>query len=104
MGEFVPRFTNNAYETAAASWQSKPAETTNIQLGNIAQNIAGFGTNLLGSVTGIPQVAQVGNSLLELSTNYSVKNQYAVAELRANRDQLGVMYPDFRGEKDMFRL
>ena len=99
MGEFVPRFTNNDYETAAASWQSKPAQTTNIQLGNIVQNIAGFGTNLLGSQMGIPQVAQVGNSLLDLSTNYSVKNQYAVAELHANRDLPGVMYPDFRARK-----
>jgi len=99
MSEFIPRFTNNAYETAALSWQSKLAQTTNIQLGNMAQNIAGFGTNLLGSVTGIPQVAQVGNSLLELSNNYSVKNQYAVAELGSNRDLPGVMYPDFRARK-----
>jgi hypothetical protein len=97
--EFIPRFTNNEYETNALAWSSGLAQTTNIQLGNVVQNIAGFGTNLLGSVTGIPQVAQVGNSLLELGNNYSVKNQYAVAELRSNRDQPGVAYPDFRSRK-----
>ena len=99
MSEFIPRFKNNDYETAALAWQPKLAQTTNIQLGNLVQNIAGFGTNLLGSQTGIPQVAQVGNSLLELSNNYSVKQQYAVAELGANRDFPGVLYPDFRARK-----
>lgn len=108
MLDFKPRFTNNDYETAGLAWQSKLAHTTNIQLGNITQNIAGFSTNILGSQTGIPQVAQVGNSLLESSNNYSVKNQYAVAELRSNRDIPGVQYPDFRARKGyippLFRL
>ena len=102
MSDFIPRFSNNEYETNALAWKSGLAQTTNIQLGNVVQNIAGFGTNLLGSVTSIPQVAQVGNSMLELSNNYSVKNQYAVANLESNRDFPGVAYPDFRARKGYF--
>jgi hypothetical protein len=99
MSEFITRYVNNDYEQRGSVWASKRSETTNIQLGNIIQNIAGFGTNVLGSATGIPQVAQVGNSLLGASTNSSPLEQYAVSELGSYRDIPGILYPDFRARK-----
>jgi hypothetical protein len=75
------------------------ATTTNIQLGNVAQQLAGIGTNILGSLSGIPQVTQIGNSLLELSDNYSIYSKYAVADVSSMRSLPGLQYPDFRSTK-----
>jgi hypothetical protein len=102
MIEFIPRFSNNAYEQRASVWSAQLAETTNIQLGNTAQNVAGYSTNLLSGATGIPQVAQVGNSLLGSSTNYSPLRQFQVSQLNSYRDIPGIAYPDFRARKPGF--
>ena len=64
--------TNTTYPNAE-SWTPLRAKTTNITLGNIAQKATGFAAGLIGSLTGIPIVSQVGQSLTDSSTNYSVK-------------------------------
>jgi hypothetical protein len=99
MEEFVPRFKNNEYETNASVWRSGRAQTTNIQLGSLIQNAVGFSTNLLGSQTGIPQVAQIGNSVVDLAGGSRPTNQYSVSELGSYNDIAGVKYPDFRSRK-----
>ena len=99
---FVSNIDTKRTETlypGAATWKSAIAATTNIQLGNVAQQLSGVGTNILGSLSGIPQVTQIGNSLLELSDNYSIYSKYAVADVSSMRSLPGVPYMDFRATK-----
>jgi len=75
------------------------AKSTNIQLGNIANQITGLAIGSLASFGGIPQVAQIGQSIVDNSTNYSIRSTYAVADPRNNFSIPGVAYPDFRARK-----
>ena len=81
------------------NWQPQLAKSTNIQLGNIAQQVSGLAIGSIASFGGIPQVAQIGQGLTEASNNYSIYNQYAVANPRNNFSIPGVLYPDFRARK-----
>ena len=92
--------TNTTYPNAA-NWTPLRAKTTNITLGNIAQKGTGFVAGLVGSLTGIPIVSQIGQSLTDSSTNYSIKSTYAVAALGAMKstDNIGIKFPDFRARK-----
>jgi hypothetical protein len=75
------------------------AKSTNIQLGNIANQITGLAIGSLASFGGIPQVAQIGQSIVDNSTNYSIRSTYAVADPRNNFSIPGIAYPDFRARK-----
>jgi len=92
--------TNTTYPNASY-WTPLQAKTTNITLGNVAQKAAGFAAGAIGSLSGIPQVAQVGQSLTDSSTNYSIKSTYAVAAPNAMKstDNIGIKFPDFRARK-----
>ena len=83
-------------QNAASTIQAK---TTNITLGNIAQKAAGFGAAAIGSLSGIPQVSQIGQSFIDGSDNYSIRSMYAVAAPNAMRPFPGVAIPDFRARK-----
>ena len=87
------------YIDSAATWQSKVADTTNIQIGGIG-NAKQVVVNSFSSFAGIPQIAQVGNSMKESGVN-SPKNQYAVSALGSYNDIPGIKYPDFRARKGL---
>ena len=91
---------NTTYPNAA-NWSPLQAKTTNITIGGIKQKVTGFTAGLIGSLTGIPLVGQIGQSLTDASANYSVKSAYAVSSLQAMKstDNIGIMFPDFRARK-----
>ena len=91
---------NNTYPDAV-NWTPLRAKTTNITIGNIAQKLTGLAAGSIGSLSGIPQVAQIGQSLTDSSENYSVKSTYAVSSLKAMKstDNIGIKFPDFRARK-----
>jgi hypothetical protein len=92
--------TNTTYPNAA-EWSPLQAKTTNITLGSLAQKATGFAVGAIGSLSGIPQVAQIGQSFTNSSENYSPKSAYAVAALNAMKstNNIGIQYPDFRARK-----
>jgi hypothetical protein len=92
--------TNTTYPNAA-EWTPLQAKTTNITLGSLAQKATGFAVGAIGSLSGIPQVAQIGQSFTNSSENYSPKSAYAVAALNAMKstNNIGIQYPDFRARK-----
>jgi hypothetical protein len=92
--------TNTTYPNAAG-WSPLQAKTTNITLGSLAQKATGFAVGAIGSLSGIPQVAQIGQSFTNSSENYSPKSAYAVAALNAMKstNNIGIQYPDFRARK-----
>lgn len=75
------------------------AKSTNIQLGNVTQQLTGLAIGSLASFGGIPQVAQIGQSIVDSSNNYSIRSTYAVADPKNNFSIPGVAYPDFRARK-----
>ena len=83
----------------AVLWLPQTAQTTNIQPGDILLRAAGVALNSVSSLSGIPQVAQIGQSMLNGSDNYSIYNQYQVADAGNNKPIFGVKYPDFRSRK-----
>ena len=82
-------------------WSPLQAKTTNITLGSLAQKATGFAVGAIGSLSGIPQVAQIGQSFTNSSENYSPKSAYAVSALNAMKstNNIGIQYPDFRARK-----
>jgi hypothetical protein len=92
--------TNTTYPNAA-EWTPLQAKTTNITLGSLAQKATGFAVGAIGSLSGIPQVAQIGQSFTNSSENYSPKSAYAVSALNAMKstNNVGIQYPDFRARK-----
>lgn len=92
---------NPLYPTAV-DWTPAQSKTTNITIGGIAQRATGTAVGSLSGFGGVPQVAQVGQSLTDASENYSVKQQYAVSDItQMNRKGVfaAVKYPDFRARK-----
>ena len=80
-------------------WLPRSPQTTNIEPGNILLRAAGVAINSISSLSGVPQVAQLGQSMLNSSDNYSIYNQYQVANVGNNKPIFGVKYPDFRSRK-----
>ena len=91
---------NTTYPNAY-NWSPLQAKTTNITPGGIAQKLTGFAAGAVGSLVGIPQVAQIGQSFTDSSKNYSVKSAYAVSSLQSMKstDNIGLKFPDFRARK-----
>lgn len=89
---------NPLYPTAV-DWRPAEPKTTNITLGGIAQRATGTAIGSLSGLGGVPQVAQIGQSLTDSSENYSVKQQYAVSNITQMKPIPGVKYPDFRARK-----
>lgn len=81
---------NNFLFPFASTWKSSIANTSNIVFGKTP------GIGLLGSISGIPQISQVGQSLL--NTAYDPHNSYAVKSFDVP-DIPFVKYPDFRSNK-----
>ena len=83
----------------ALSWTAGESKTTNYVEGNIGNQLLGIGSSLVGSLTGLPQLSQVGNSLTEQSAEYSVKSLYNVGRKQSHKPFPGVKYADFRSRK-----
>jgi len=88
-------------EQGSELWSPLQAKTTNITLGSLTQKATGFAIGAIGSLSGIPQVAQIGQSFTNSSENYSPKSAYAVSALNAMKstNNIGIQYPDFRARK-----
>ena len=82
---------------------------TNITPKSVSRNILGLAAAALGSISGIPQVAQVGQTALGLIDNESTYLTLAKDRLTRQGISVGlaIKYPDFRArftfpEKDLF--
>ena len=83
----------------ALSWTAGKSKTTNYAEGNVKNQLLGIGSSLVGSLTGLPQLSQVGSSLTEQSAEYSVKSLYNVGPEQSQKPFPGVKYADFRSRK-----
>lgn len=70
----------------------------NVQPGNSAQQLTGLAALSLASNLGIPQVAQVGQSVISQG-NYDVASQYNAVPFTNLNKIPGVAYQDFRARK-----
>lgn len=76
--------------------------STNITDGNIGQLLTGAALNSVSSIAGVPQIAQIGASIIGSTTKYSPYFAYAVPPLSsANRNGIfsGIETPDLRLRK-----
>ncbi len=88
-----PKYNEHLFP-GASTWTPSVASTTNIQLGKVPA------IGLIGSYAGIPQVNQIGQSLLN-GSKYDPHNAYATAVV-SRQDIPGVKYQDFRSWKTDF--
>lgn len=72
---------------------------TNVQLGNVAQRAAGAATLAVAGAAGLPQVAQIGQSLIGESDNYSIYGTYTAVPFNNLNNLPGVKFQDFRARK-----
>jgi len=76
---------------------------TNIQLDNVGgvlgQRLTGIASTTLGSQLGVPQVAQIGQSLTQASENYNPGLFYTSVPFTNLNKLPGVLYQDFRSRK-----
>lgn len=72
--------------------------STNIQSID-ANRFIGIGANLAGSISGIPQVAQIGSSLLSNSDSYNPGFAYTSVPFYRLNKIAGVLYQDFRNRE-----
>lgn len=79
-------------------WQAPAAEASNITISSIAAAATGFAASSVASLTGIPQVSQVANSLINLSDT-TISSTYATLTLDQMRPIPGVKYADFRNRR-----
>ncbi len=79
-------------------WVAPTAEASNITNSSLAAAATGFAASSVASLTGIPQVSQVANSLINLSDTTST-SRYATLTLDQMRPIPGVKYADFRNRR-----
>jgi hypothetical protein len=70
---------------------------TNVSLASTAAKLLGVAANIVGSQTGIPQVAQIGQSFIGRFANNSLSSTYVTLPMeRLLRPIPGLKYADFR--------
>ena len=70
---------------------------TNVSLSNVASKLLGAAANVVGSQTGIPQVAQIGQSFIDRFANNQLSSTYVTLPMeRLLKPWPGVKYLDFR--------
>ena len=79
-------------------WVAPSAEASNITNSSLAAAATGFAASSVASLTGIPQVSQVANSLINLSDTTNT-SRYATLTLDQMRPIPGVKYADFRNRR-----
>jgi hypothetical protein len=78
---------------------------TNISLASISAKLIGASANVIGSQTGIPQVAQIGQSVTGRFANNSLSSTYFTLPISNLKLIPGVKYLDFRSvEFSIFNL
>ena len=86
-----------------SNWTAGKPVHTNVNLKNTATNLLGLAALSFGSITGIPQIGQVGESLIDGLEN-SLSGRYTTLPLNRLTNKLfpntnistPVLYPDFR--------
>jgi hypothetical protein len=73
---------------------------TNVSLKTTAGNVFGFASLAAGSLLGIPQIGQVGESITNAAGN-SLSGTYTTLPFDKLKPQLGVKYPDFRSRMNI---
>ena len=81
-------------------WTAPPAASTNISLTSAAKTATGFAISAVASVAGIPQIAQIGDSLLGLSTQ-TLTQTYSTLDYNQLKTIPGVKYADFRARRTL---
>ena len=84
-------------------WVAPAAEASNITLSSFAASVTGFAASSVASLTGIPQVSQVANSLINLSDT-TLTSRYATLTFDQMRALPGVKYADFRNRRAIGNL
>ena len=70
---------------------------TNVSLASVAAKLLGVAANIVGSQTGIPQVAQIGQSFIGRFANNSLSSTYVTLPMeRLVKPLPGLKYADFR--------
>lgn len=77
------------------TWTAGEPSATNISLGTVSVTGIGIGASIIGSLSGVPQVTQITNSLLNL-TPPSLTSTYTTLEKSQFKPVPGVQYSDFR--------
>lgn len=86
--------------TTGPSWSPGPEENSNYNWGSFKKSAFGFGFNSLGSIFGVPQIAQMGNSLInhwlpEDTARYATFSKKQLISGSNSRLKY-IQYPDFR--------
>jgi len=97
-----PQF--SSYNEQQASWvASSEYVHTNISLKTVASNIFGFASLAAGSLTGYPQIGQVGQSITQGVEN-TLSGTYKTLPLNQLTDKNSpILYPDFRSRLSIAR-
>ena len=79
-------------------WQPQFAKFTNVTPESVARRITGLAALSAASLTGIPMIAQVGQSVIEATANpeQSPLRQYNTGPIKSYKKIPGVKYADFR--------
>lgn len=105
--DFIPTLNTAWLSGIPAEWDSavsgqwiapKRAQSTNISTTSVAKLGSGAAINIGASISGIPQVAEIGDSLLGLSTQ-NLSSTYSTLDYGQLKPIPGVKYADFRARR-----
>ncbi len=82
------------------NWRPSSYISTNISVKTSTFNLLGLASSVVGSVIGIPQIGQVGQSLVQ-GLDDSLSGTYSTLPLSKLKSIPGVLYPDFRSRIKM---
>ena len=90
----------NTYSQDAVNWKASKPVASNISLNYLAAKATGFGASVLGGAIGVPQTAQVAQSLIGLSNNIQ-ESTYSTLDIDQLHKLPGVLYADFRARRQL---
>ena len=86
---------DEAGDARVINWRPSSYISTNISVKTSTFNLLGLASSVAGSVIGIPQIGQVGQSLVQ-GLDDSLSGTYSTLPLSKLKSIPGVLYPDFR--------
>ena len=86
---------DNPTNSQIRNWTPGKPVHTNINLAAVTTNVLGLAALSYGSITGIPEIGQIGQTLIE-GVNDTLSGTYAALPFDKLRSPVGVLYPDFR--------
>ena len=90
----------NTYSQDAVNWRASKPVASNISLNYLAAKATGFGASVLGGAIGVPQTAQIAQSLIGLSNNIQ-ESTYSTLDTDQLHRLPGVKYADFRARRQL---